>query len=94
MNGLDFSFFGGGGGANREGQGDRELSFFWFCSFFVVVVAYTPYTVITGTLTRTPNCPPLVDKPCFCELLNSCTLRKAVTSLESYNAASKLLGQM
>lgn len=93
MNGLDFSFFGGGGGANREGQGDRA-QFFLVLFFFVVVVAYTPYTVITGTLTRTPNLPPLVDKPCFCELLNSCTLRKAVTSLESYNAASKLLGQM
>lgn len=79
-----------------EGDRGTESSVFFIVVvlFFVVVVAYTPYTVITGTLTRTPNFPPLVDKPCFCELLNSCTLRKAVTSLESYNAASKLLGQM
>lgn len=90
MNGLDFPFF---GRVAVLTEGDRELSCFYCCCSFVVV-AYTPYTVIAGTLTRTPNFPPLVDKPCFCELLNSCTLRKAVTSLESYNAASKLLGQM
>lgn len=93
MNGLDFPFFRRVGVLTEGDMGDRELSFFFYCCSFVVV-AYTPYTVITGTLTRTPNFPPLVDKPCFCELLNSCTLRKAVTSLESYNAASKLLGQM